>query len=63
MRRDRLCPPDTRRPVVQLVQWFGMAIAIIAINFFVDTVTREVLAGGYLVMIQTGFNPTTSHHT
>ena len=38
-----------RRPAA-LVQSFGMATVVIVLNFFVDAVTREVLAGGYLVM-------------
>ena len=40
----------TRRRLVELVQSFGMATVVIGLSFFVDAVTRETLAGGYLVM-------------
>jgi hypothetical protein len=39
-----------RRPPVELIQSFGMATIVILLNFFVDPVTREALAGGFFVM-------------
>jgi hypothetical protein len=43
-------PSGQQREAAELVRPFGMAIVVIALSFFVDSVTREAIAGGYLVM-------------